>query len=83
MTTVTVNVPAQVTEPRGAALAARLFARMLKWLESSTAQRDLDRVLKSRAAEAASVRQYAQEMLARDPRFAADLFAAADRHERG
>ncbi len=82
MTTITVNTPAKVNEPRGAALAARWFAGMLKWLETSTAQRDLDRVLKSRSAEAARVRMHAQEMLAHDPRFAADLFAAADRHER-
>jgi hypothetical protein len=40
-------------------------------------------VVFSRQAEAARVRQYAQEVMGQDPRFAADLFAAADRHERG
>lgn len=33
------------------------------------------------AAEAAEVRAMAQALLRKDPRFAADLFAAADRHE--
>jgi hypothetical protein len=82
MTTITVNTPAQVAEPRGARWAADAFARLLKWMESSAADRDLRRVVLSRAAEAARVRQYAQEVMAQDPRFAADLFAAADRHER-
>jgi hypothetical protein len=83
MTTITVNTPAQVAEPRGARWAAATFARLLKWLQTSAAQRDLQRVALSRNAEAARVRQYAQEVMAQDPRFAADLFAAADRHERG
>ncbi len=34
-----------------------------------------------RATEAAAVREYAQRYAAHDPRFAADLLAAADRHE--
>jgi hypothetical protein len=34
------------------------------------------------AGEAAKVRQLAYQRLKSDPRFAADLFAAADRHER-
>jgi hypothetical protein len=83
MTTITVNTPAKVAEPRGARWAAVAFARLLKWMETTTAQRELKRVVQSRTAEAARVRMYAQEVMAQDPRFAADLFAAADRHERG
>jgi hypothetical protein len=36
----------------------------------------------SRREEAARVRQLAAQMQSHDPRFASDLFAAADRHER-
>jgi hypothetical protein len=35
-----------------------------------------------RAREAAEVREWAMTIQRNDPRFAADLFAAADRHER-
>jgi len=37
----------------------------------------------TRALEAAAAREYAVQFLRSDPRFAADLCAAADRHERG
>jgi hypothetical protein len=83
MSTITVNTPAQVAEPRGARWAGAAFARLLKWMQTSAANRDVQRVVFSRQAEAARVRQYAQEVMGQDPRFAADLFAAADRHERG
>jgi hypothetical protein len=54
----------------------------LAWFSSvadaQVAQRqDVDRV-----TEANRVRRFANEMLGQDPRFAADLYAAADRHER-
>jgi hypothetical protein len=86
MTTITVNTPAKVTAPRGAVWAGKLFAVALGALErlsASVAERQMHRVVSSREAEAARVRRYAQEVMAQDPRFAADLFAAADRHERG
>lgn len=83
MTTITVNTPAKVAEPRGAAWAATAFARLLNWMENSAARRQAAREESSRISEAARVRLYAQEVMAQDPRFAADLFAAADRHERG
>ena len=35
----------------------------------------------TRIAEAAQTRRYAQQWIDRDPRFAADLLAAADRHD--
>ena len=40
------------------------------------------REVADRAAEAAAVREYANRFASHDPRFAADLMAAADRHER-
>ena len=82
MTTITVNTPAKVSAPRGAKVAADLFSALLTWFETKAEQRVERREQSGRQAEAARVRLYAQEMLAQDPRFAADLFAAADRHER-
>lgn len=83
MTTITVNAPAKIAQPRGAAWAANAFARLLGWMETSAARREAARSEAGRISEAARVRLYAQEVMAQDPRFAADLFAAADRHERG
>jgi len=82
MTTITVNTPAKVVAPRGALIAATWFAALLNWVEAKADQRQVHRQLAARIAEAASVRQYAQEVRLHDPRFAADLLAAADRHER-
>ena len=82
MTTITVNTPAKVSAPRGAKFAADLFSALLTWFQTKTEQRVERLEQAGRQAEAARVRLYAQEMLAQDPRFAADLFAAADRHER-
>jgi hypothetical protein len=81
MTTITVQRPLEVLEPRAAAVAAAIFGRLMTWLESSRAQRAESRERADRAAEAAAVRQYAQRYASHDPRFAADLLAAADRHE--
>ncbi|WKB55516.1 hypothetical protein [Eleftheria terrae] len=53
------------------AAAQRLFARQVR------RQGPPDR-----ASEAEDLRRYAQDFLGSDPRFAAELFAAADRHER-
>lgn len=83
MTTITVSTPAKVAAPRGAAWAANGFAAVLSWLEALGETRTERRALADRLAEAARVRIYAQDVLAQDPRFAADLMAAADRHERG
>jgi hypothetical protein len=60
--------------PRGAWLAAQLFTRAAAWLRKPAAPL-------SRAAEAAQVREFAYGLMKTDPGFAADLFAAADRHE--
>lgn len=83
MTTITVNTPAQVRQPRGARIAGVWFAALLNALQRSAQARAERREAADRLSEAARVRRYAQEVMNMDPRFAADLFAAADRHERG
>jgi hypothetical protein len=82
MTSITIHAPATVAAPLGSQIAADAFGRVLAWFSSvadaQVAQRqDVDRV-----TEANRVRRFANEMLGQDPRFAADLYAAADRHER-
>lgn len=82
MTTVTVHTPVAVGTPRAALLAANLFSAFLGWFERSADVRAERREVADRAAEAAAVREYAHRFASHDPRFAADLMAAADRHER-
>ncbi len=82
MSTVTVNAPVKTTAPRGAILAATWFVALLTWFEELSHRREESKRLGGRQAEAARVRTFAQQIMAQDPRFAADLFAAADRHER-
>ncbi len=83
MTTITVQVPAQVSEPRGARLVALLATRLLAWIEKTNQARVEQRLRSLRQGEANEVRRYAQQHAQHDPRFAADLMAAADRHEQG
>ena len=83
MTTITIHAPAQVKAPRGAVLAGVWFSRLLNGLQSASQARAQRRQQASRVAEANQVRQYAHEVMGRDRRFAADLLAAADRHELG
>lgn len=61
--------------PRGSLLAAQVFARLAGWLKPA-APRAL-----TRAEEAAEVRAMARNWQGSDPGFAADLYAAAARHE--
>jgi len=85
MTTITVHTPPPVAAPRGAALAATLFARVLEALEGigrARAMAALSRMEATRVSEASRLRLFAQQWERQDPRFAADLYAAADRHER-
>lgn len=81
MTTITVNTPVKVAAPRGSRIAAVWFGRLLTRLGQLAEQRTERRAQEDRLREASEVRTYAQAMMAQDPRFAADLFAAADRHE--
>ena len=78
MTTTTYDVPAvrATATPRGARVAAQLFARLAGWLRVPPKARP-----SSRAEEAAAVREFASRIQYSDPGFAADLFAAAARHE--
>ena len=81
MTTITVVSPLAVQEPRGAVWAAWAFGHLLTWFVRAAERRALRRQALSRATEAAAVRAYAHDLEALDPRFAADLRAAADRHQ--
>ncbi len=62
--------------PRGASVAADLFTRLTRWLFTPAAPK-----LETRAQQASSVRELAYSVMNTDPGFAADLFAAAARHE--
>lgn len=67
------------------AAAVRLLTSLVDWTEEvgrARAAEALRRMDATRVTEAAQLRLYAQGLVRRDPRFAADLLAAADRHER-
>lgn len=84
MTTITVQTPRPVATPRGAVLGAWLFqaaTNAIQRLAQIRRERSSQRALASRISDAASVRRYAQTVVQYDARFAADLYAAADRHE--
>jgi hypothetical protein len=81
MTTITVQRPVAVRVPRATAWAADTFARLAGWVERSSKARAERSRAATRATEAAAVRAYAHRYASHDPRFAADLMAAADRHE--
>jgi hypothetical protein len=81
MSAITVQSPIAVATPRASGWAAGAFMAVLGWFEQHSAQRALRQLQADRAAEAAAVREYAQRYASHDPRFAADLLAAADRHE--
>jgi hypothetical protein len=78
VTTEPTPFPAFTTPPGRSALRAWLRAgwRLVRWQAAPSAPvpRDL-------AREAAEVRAWAETVRRGDPRFADDLFAAADRHE--
>lgn len=84
MTTITVHKPAAVRVPRAAPFAASLFIGFLEMCKrtlASSAQPTKARTPADRNAEAVKVRRYADSIRAGDPRYAADLYAAADQHE--
>jgi hypothetical protein len=81
MTTISVYTPAKVAVPRAANLAASLATRLLSAFQRSSQVRGENQQQAERARDAAAVREYAQRYARHDPRFAADLMAAADRHE--
>jgi len=88
MTTITVQTPRTVATPRGAAWGAWLFhklslavSRLLVRAYAAHDERALRRQLTLRIGDARQVREYARSVMRYDARFAADLYAAADRHE--
>jgi hypothetical protein len=83
MTTITVNVPAKVSVPRGADLVGSVYTVLTRAFAASARAREQRRAAATRVAEAAELRAYAQQMMNQDRRFAADLLSAADRHENG
>lgn len=77
MTTHSLN--SQVFRPRAQSLRGALRSLLMGWGRARPQRQPLE----NRAAEARRVREYAESVRSHDPRFAADLFAAADRHELG
>ena len=75
-TTLTSVVSSLPRAPRGAQLMALLYDA----IERAVRRIEARRVARARAAEADSVRRYARSVQDSDPSFAADLYAAADRH---
>lgn len=82
MTQITLHRPAPVQMPRFAPVAAEWFARLLEVLHLARRVRSAHRDRVTRIAEANSLRRYATALMTTDPRIAADLLAAADRHDR-
>ncbi|MBL8328832.1 MAG: hypothetical protein JNJ71_08265 [Rubrivivax sp.] len=82
MTTISIHRPATVAEPRGARWAAEAAWQFLSGASRLGQAWRAARVTQDRLSEAAAVRRLAVSWQDVDPRFAADLFAAADRHER-
>jgi hypothetical protein len=78
MTTITVTGVAKVNEPRGAVWAARAASALWRVLVRKPRELSAAEVT---AQEVARVRALARHHMATDPGFAADLMAAADRHE--
>ena len=85
MTTFTSHNPIAVTAPRAAAWAATAWIAMSRIgmrLMTQARQSSERAAIVGRVSEANRLRNVARGFMSSDPRFAADLFAAADRHER-
>jgi hypothetical protein len=78
-TTIHLQLPAARTAPRFAAPLGELFAALFALLSRPARPAPTQR--RSPSREAARVRAMAQSYEAADPRFASELYAAADRHE--
>ncbi|HET7794112.1 MAG TPA: hypothetical protein VFL64_12085 [Rhizobacter sp.] len=75
-TTISLQVPQSRTAPRYAALFGELFASAIALLTPRGTQAP-----RYPSREAARVRAMAHRYEGADPRFASELYAAADRHE--
>lgn len=80
MSQITLHVPAPVAMPRGADWAATAFATLMGHLARIWAAGRARRTHLQRIDEAVALRRLAADVSRYDPGFAADLFAAADRH---
>ena len=81
MTTFSTMTPRPVTAPRGAVWAAAAFGSLMKFVARVQVARAERRQRVQRWNEANEVRLHAAQVTSWDPRFAADLMAAADRHD--
>ncbi len=75
-TVVNVFVPRETAAPRG----AKLVSLIHNTIANLAARREARKAASVAALEAEEVRRYARDVERHDPGFAADLFAAADRH---
>ncbi len=82
MTIVSVYTPTPVPVPRFAPVAAAMFARLLQWAGDAAQAVAEARRAAERQRQARELRRFALLYARHDPRFTADLLAAADRHER-
>ncbi len=85
MTTINIQVAPRVgpANPRGAQVIAWLFLAVGRGLHALFSRRaPVAEPARNPAQEAQAVRELARQHQFADPRFAADLYAAADRHER-
>jgi hypothetical protein len=84
MTTVSYQVAPRVgpAHPRGARIVAWLFLAVGRGLQALFSRPAPVQRVPNPEQEARAVRELAQQYQRVDPRFAADLFAAADHHER-
>jgi len=82
MSTIKIQVAPRVgpANPRGAIFAAEFF--VVLWQAVAGLGRRLQPAPPTPVQEAQKVRELATSYLRTDPSFAAELFAAADRHER-
>jgi hypothetical protein len=80
MTQTTLQAPMRVAVPRGALIAAGLFAAAIALATRYWSARTDLRHHQRRAQEAAAVRRHATLLALHDPSMADDLFSAADRH---
>lgn len=90
MTTTLIQNPADpIVVPRGAQWAADGFAAILNTIGrivraiTTPSEMHVEAAMEERVKQAAYVRRLAERWRATDPRFADELYAAADRHEIG
>ena len=85
MTTLSINIPAHVEEPRGSVWFAQGMSAVLVYMQSRALERShvaqARSDARSKAKHVKDARAMAQEMGRQDPRAAADLMAAIDRYE--